>query len=762
MTNKIEQKEKAVLVLSGKLLDKPFDLDSIAPLLHAVESSLSDRDVITTRRIVTLSDAHAEAAPYFLRAGFEAVPADDEDMHAAALMIAIVSSEKPDELVFALGESEPIQFLRLLAGKTRRVLLTNEKLEDGEKFLHNVEGILETNDLLNKAGVNPSQLRRVSWSERANEKGEGSLKQPTIKPVDETGARVAAPRRQKDEIDALCQTTEYDPYEDLKASAEEWNGELETLLLEANKTYPAAQAVEILDRRYPGIYRLYLDDRDEFRKLLDENKIRLIEEDERPTFYHATHPEMQPADLQTITEAVYAPTTEPGRVEVPDHFDEENPDASFKEIADKADILSRQCSWSAERIEIMKSDRGYDFELDVSPKDRELEREAEEADRLFLWPLNRKDPNIANISVDDLRKMARRYEFLCDVFTLLDQVWNERSRLDRSFVFKGLQIGVDAQCLVKTGLVTLGVSLGKDPVQRSAFKFLSDCRNTLIPAPRLENMNISDLIDFNELPTLMQRVEEYREEFKNNINKTKLVDKELGKLKFLCERITSANPQNDYDFERYNEDWESVVKTVTTLCQKYGEPYSSLRLRERLISSIDAMPDEIETTDEFARVCQEIDFFRMTEKENAEAVDEYDDAANYSEDVLAVRRHYEGAKAVFVGGSPTPHIRERLARAFGFELIWDEHNHGDSLDRFNGALNSSEVKLFMVYIPWCSHKHSRELKELVEKSGKDFVRLRKGTSPEQIANTICSQIDMKDDELLFSAMQNAEPLGDDE
>ena len=75
-------KETALLILSGKILDRPFDLDALDEIRIAIEKSLSDRGVVVTRRCVTLSGERQIAAPFFLGAGFEAIPADDEDVQA--------------------------------------------------------------------------------------------------------------------------------------------------------------------------------------------------------------------------------------------------------------------------------------------------------------------------------------------------------------------------------------------------------------------------------------------------------------------------------------------------------------------------------------------------------------------------------------------------------------------------------------------------------------------------------------------------------
>ena len=112
---------------------------------------------------------------------------------------------------------------------------------------------------------------------------------------------------------------------------------------------------------------------------------------------------------------------------------------------------------------------------------------------------------------------------------------------------------------------------------------------------------------------------------------------------------------------------------------------------------------------------------------------------SYSPAVQAIRDRYAGTRAVFVGGTPQPHLQARLEKNLNVRLFWSETSHGDSLERFAGLLRDDETRLFLIYIPWCSHKHSEEFAALIKDANKDCVRLRKGTNPEQIAQAICRQ-----------------------
>ena len=167
-------KETALLVLSGKILDRPFDLDALDSIRSAIEKSLSDRGVVLVRRVVTLCGERQTAAPFFLSAGFEAIPADDEDVQAATtIFAAAAASTPPDEIVLMTGIVDPVNLLRSIAGRTRRVLLrmddSNDALSDELGF--SLESVLSIRELLSKEGVNWNQLNLRTWDQWAQEFG---------------------------------------------------------------------------------------------------------------------------------------------------------------------------------------------------------------------------------------------------------------------------------------------------------------------------------------------------------------------------------------------------------------------------------------------------------------------------------------------------------------------------------------------------------------------------------------------------------------
>ena len=254
--------ETAIVVVSGKILDNPFDLGVVDSLRVAVERELTTRDIVVFKRVVTLAPHHSTAAAAFLLAGFDVVPADDEDMQAAAILVsALAQPDGPTNVAFALGQEEPIALLRLLAGRARRFLITASQIS--EELGRNIEGLLPLRDLLSKEGVNCSGMVRQNWKEPVV----SPAPQPTV-PAKTQAPQIDKLAQDSDELATLCQTQEPDLEELLRESAEEWNAELEKFVLDNGKKCSARLAVERVGLRFPGLGELYQENRDVFRKLL--------------------------------------------------------------------------------------------------------------------------------------------------------------------------------------------------------------------------------------------------------------------------------------------------------------------------------------------------------------------------------------------------------------------------------------------------------------------------------------------------------------
>jgi hypothetical protein len=328
-----------------------------------------------------------------------------------------------------------------------------------------------------------------------------------------------------------------------------------------------------------------------------------------------------------------------------------------------------------------------------------------------------------------LEEAAQCYDVAAKAFELFAQAVDlPRDRRHDLFFSLVAQAAANAQCGLKSVLTRLNIPLAAEETQRDAYELLLS-----LCGPRgvfLANLRFHDRLTFEETLNVADDVASLAKESESLRSRVKERKTLEGKIEYHLKKI-AIDSDSLYD-------WNKIVEATTALCETFREPPSSVWFRERLRDYVDKIPDEAQTTDAFGRVVQEIDLVRIREEEALATLFETPEVS-YSPAVQAVRERYAGARAVFVGGTPQPHLLTRIEKNLNVRLVWSETSHGDSLERFAGLLRDEETRLFLIYIPWCSHKHSEEFATLIKESNKDCVRLRKGTNPEQIALAICRQ-----------------------
>ncbi|MBQ6828748.1 MAG: hypothetical protein IJO46_12115 [Thermoguttaceae bacterium] len=709
--------ETAVLVLSGKILDVPFPLTTLDAIRTAIERETSARGIAVQRRVATLAPSRFFVAPEFLKAGFEIVPADDEDVQATALLFHALDAPTPaTEVLFALGIPEPLELLRALAGRTRRVLLTTDAVSPSVES--NLEGLYDLRALLADDNLDWDSLELFS------------CRSPAALPV---APPEPAPQSATSNDD-LCELAPEVGPSAVELDAPAWNAALEELLLANSLACSAYVATEKISDRFPELPEFFLTQRDEFRRLLSP-QILMVEENSATKLVHKTHPDYQPLSSSAalaslkIGAASDAPTTEAPETALPAakrrEYDATNADdatgaSAFAEVAERARSVARQCR---RLIEYGRWENGADAYYD----DRELQ--AQESDEFARAKSSFPRSVSHRLSTDELEEAAQCYDVAAKAFDLFSQIVDlPRNQRNDSFFGLVAQAAADAQCGLKSVLSRFNVPLAADETQRSAYELLlSHC------GPRgffLENLRYQDRLTLEETLAVAPRLDALTDEFETFRARTKERRSLEGKIDYHLKKIADV-PDSLYD-------WNKIVEATTLLCETFHFPPSSLWFRERLRDYVDKIPDETQTTDAFGRVVQEIDLVRIREEEALAAVFETQETA-YSPAVQAVRDRYAGARAVFVGGTPQPHLQTRIEKRLNVRLFWSETSHGDSLERFAGLLRDDETRLFLIYIPWCSHKHSEEFAALIKDANKDCVRLRKGTNPEQIAQAICRQ-----------------------
>lgn len=395
------------------------------------------------------------------------------------------------------------------------------------------------------------------------------------------------------------------------------------------------------------------------------------------------------------------------------HGDSESPYPDFESLSNKAALMKEYYQW---RIRANKKT--------LTPEEKEekagLDNRGERLSVDFSFaPRTVSDKNlqVAAECYGGLETSSRLLAACLDGKLLLPRNQTDSDQLKTLANLCG-----NAFCLIRTFNRNMGLGLYDDPVCNAAYYELKKSANQ-------NNIFITDLKrdsegDLKTLGDLLARL--------SGLEKSLTPQNVERKKEPVHARIQAALAKITGPSQETPEDWNELIGGITELIQKFRVSVKSPEIGRYLIPVLNAIPEEIEKPEPFLRAVQYLAF-------GPEPSDNKFHVA-YSDDVNKVRDVFGGVRAVFVGGTPKPHIRKRFERAFKLEeFIWEEWSHGDSLDRFRSYLNDETVRLFLIFIPLCSHKHSLDLTKMVEKAGKKFVRLRKGTGVNQVAAAICEQ-----------------------
>ncbi|MBR0238438.1 MAG: hypothetical protein IJQ39_10140 [Thermoguttaceae bacterium] len=392
-----------------------------------------------------------------------------------------------------------------------------------------------------------------------------------------------------------------------------------------------------------------------------------------------------------------------------------------------ADLMVHHCRWAVQREELVR--QKADYQTEIAPMDNDFIRQGKEA-KILIWTIG------SPLDSDEAyNRMEKCYTTLLTAFRFLKQVEEScpEGMDGKNLMGRVAQLAADSQCILKTELRAQGKEVTKDPIQSEAFRYLREMGNR--EHLYLYNIKSQDEMPLDKSDDIISEVTMLQEQFYSINSECKQKKNLLGKVSYHAKQILGgAEPR---------EQWEKIIAAATELSVDYSVPPSDLFFRQQLEGILDTLPEDLEISDEFGRIVQEIEIHqaRVRESEELEAF-----GSLLPEDVLSpavekVREMYGNTIMVFIGGEPKEHIIRRIEDRFNVKLIWNSTNHSDSLNRFDGELSDPDVTLFLIYIPWCSHKHSEELAQIVQRAGKKLVRLRKGTNPDVIAEAICNQTD---------------------
>jgi len=495
---------------------------------------------------------------------------------------------------------------------------------------------------------------------------------------------------------------------------ENWHRELERIVLNNGKKMPVLQALYQLDAEYSWVQNLYLKNPRKFTECLPDTLI--FADEDPPMLYHKTHPDYQPISASQGIQMLNIggeSIRETSVIEYPREIYRYDPEKTLIQLS----IMRETCRWVVQRDKLLMNPQ-TDFNTDIKPQYDELVHLGKE-NSIYLWQL---DTPLDENQFNTLEKIYACLEIAVQVFEIADS-----DSIKKELVIEAVTECADAICMLKTTLMTYGIDFNKDEIQKNFYGRLKQyAKEKEIFFRQLRRDYQIDSSRCEELTAQLENIFTQLNSEKNNIKKA---EQELKKIEYHLKQI---------DRRHSVDDWQKVMESVDRMVNGYNEPISSLRLRNVLMNYLDRVPQDMDISDSFAQVIQSIELYLDQCEEKNAASEEI--LLAVPEIIQKVRHILNGKKVVFIGGTPQEHLKNRLEAAFNIELIWDESNHGDSLDRYRSYINDDNVVLFLIYIPWASHKHSEELAQLVQEAGKNFIRLPKGTNPAQIANAINQQM----------------------
>ncbi len=509
------------------------------------------------------------------------------------------------------------------------------------------------------------------------------------------------------------------------ANADAWLDALEHYLQKNDLRAPVLDALETLNDSFSGITDLYLFYPKVLEELVQRRGVFFDDSDGGEYFYHKDSPEFKPLSTREAAKRLDVGSQAPKRassIEIAEDVVLRKAE-SFDDVGLLAEMTSRQCDWAVERQTILALGGNYDSS--VRAVDNEIMRNANKYD-MFLWTVH------IPLGHEQLRNLARCYELLARCARTLQRILDDRSLFPPTLCRRAFLTTSKAQCLVKSVLIDYNIKIGCDRAQYAASERLREFADENYGDRMNAPLDLKDRValdSFDELSLEFQRI---RGDYVKLASQFDGKKRAFERLTAIARRVAEADVVNLYD-------WNALNEKVAELCRDYDVKPSASKLREILRELVDRIPDELDKSDELCDVVQQIELYEQQRLERAESVNVAREKVA-SRELAAVRRYLDGKKVVFIGGTPQDHMRQRWERELNAEIVWEPCSHGHSLDRFGSSLRDPDVLMFMVYIPWCSHKHSEEFAPIVQDAGKDIVRLRKGTSPDQIACSICDQV----------------------
>ena len=451
--------------------------------------------------------------------------------------------------------------------------------------------------------------------------------------------------------------------------------------------------------------------------------------------------------------------------------------------------------WAIDRQALLA--KRADYQVEISPVDRELIRRAKELPDCYLWMLSSQWRPPENTRL--LEDLAECFENMAAATSLARRLLSDEGR-DRLVFEQALDLLAEAQSAVRMGVSQVNDYWDFD--QNAVFRWLRGVaarEHILIK----RHMRLDDPADPGRWADLQSRIGALESESLNSEERSKERAQLFSKLQGLLDEIKNFEGEDEGD-----EQWREVAESVESLL-KLGVSPTSRELYNLFESVLESAPI-IEDHPGFERVLEEIErrvdaggFPEVDEEEEKEDLadddlsdelmgdddedqdddsddevdvapptrstrrtasagssrsravvvepeaeeddyeDEEEEAASDESwpepDVLDVRKLLKGRKVVFAGGERRADVAEALIDGFGLSgLTWIAMRDDESLDRLEEELDESDPAVVLVGVRGVSVP-LKSVQRLCTNVSKPMVKLPTGYSPAHVASQILAQ-----------------------
>lgn len=196
--------------------------------------------------------------------------------------------------------------------------------------------------------------------------------------------------------------------------------------------------------------------------------------------------------------------------------------------------------------------------------------------------------------------------------------------------------------------------------------------------------------------------------------------------------------ESPYDTDPPDHDCQKVNDAIDDLIALDPQGLDGMIRELAAVASPDAFPDGIEA---HARLVTAAAQNAADSKPKSKPTDEdAPQGRTWSDDVIRVRKMFDGGQIVVVGGEPRRDAIERMIDAFELDGVeWPELTEHGSAEPMRAPISNAQTRLVVVIIKLTGHEHADRARDFAKQASVPLVHMPAGYNPEQIAAEVLNQ-----------------------